>query len=263
MSLNSTRFDFRRRGYVAASVIAVLISSIFASAQPRRARPAGGKKQEQSKSGPVKFGDITISHFDRLNGTFGSMAEARGPNTTIDMADPKEPLAKTRLNAEYIKATMDENSKGGEVERIEASGNFRIHSTRPAPNGGGTQVLDASGVKAVYNKKTGQVTLEGPIEYHGQLIDPKGTVVQSIKGTAKSGSYNENTQVLSLVGDVNATAMMPSLKSPGTLTGATDLTVDLSKQPLGFEIKGGQVRGEPKEQPKKDTTKQPDKKKNP
>lgn len=245
------------RTILALGATVVIAGSLCAGAQPRRGRAVGGKRQAQTetRNQPFHFGDITISNYQSMSGKLGVSYEARGPNTTVDVADPKQPNVKTRLTATVLKAYIDQSGNGNDVERIEATGSVKFHSTRPA-TGGGTQILDGSGAKAIYYRKENRVVLEGPIQYQGRQVDPSGVVVQSVRGTARSAEYDEVKQVISLDGDVNATLTTPSLKEPATLEGASDLRVDMSKQPLDFDVKGGKINFVPKE-PKKEPGKTP------
>jgi lipopolysaccharide export system protein LptA len=235
------------RFFGALLIAATLGGTLLATAQPLRSR--GARRQEPQKNQPFHFGDITISNYAEMKGTLGVVMEARGPNTTVEVLDPKQPKVKTRLHAAVMKAHFVQNS-GNEVERIEATGSVRYLSSRPT-GVGETQVLEGTASRAIYYKNQGRLVLEGPIGYTGRRSDKNGASIQSVKGTAGSASYDEEKQIVSLNGDVNATFTSPSLKTPATLTGASNITVDLSKQPLEYEMKGGKIQFEPKEGEKK------------
>jgi lipopolysaccharide export system protein LptA len=236
---------------IAASLAAtaVLAAAIVSLAQPPRSRSRTARRQETQKNQPFHFGDVTISNYQTMSGVLGVSAEAKGPNTVVDIADPKQPKVKTRLRAAVLKAFMVEGGTN-EVERIEATGNVRYTSSRPSGLTD-TQTLEGTASRAVYYKTKNRLVLEGPIQYDGKRIDRAGTVIQSVKGNANAAEYDEAKQIVSLDGDVNATFMAPNLKTPATLTGASDITVDLSKTPLAYDIKGGKIQFEPKESEKK------------
>lgn len=256
MSLNSSAAKQFVRLAACLGVLTIATTMISASQPARTRRGTGTRRQEQTKNAPFIYGNMTISDYQSLKGTVGVSAEAKGAGTTVEIVDPKVPGAKTRLQAPLLRATWVKG--GGELDRLEATGNVHYFSLRPTPEGG-TQTLEGIASHATYFKGQAKLVLEGPIEYHGSRKDKGGTVVQSVRGTATSAEYGEEKQIVSLDGNVNATFASPNFKEPTVLTGANSITVDLSKEPVEYDIKGGSIRLVPKEQ-KKEPSKQPEKK---
>lgn len=209
-------------------------------AQPERSTAARPPRQ-QSQNPPFRFGDVTISGFDTLSGELGGrMAEARGPNTTVDAVDPKQ-KSRSQLKASRITAYLTADPKKSEVERIEAVGNVRFSGSRPAASGMGEQTVRGTGSRSVYYKKEERIVLDGPVTFYAEQPTPDGKQRQSVEGRANQAQWEVAKQVLTFSGDVQATVTMPdALQEPARLV--SDVVVlDVGARPMKFELRRGEV----------------------
>jgi lipopolysaccharide export system protein LptA len=242
---------------VAGCSLLALTAALYAAAQPK-ARSVGGRKQTQAKAQnkPFHFGDITVSNYKTISGTIGVSVEARGPDTTVDVEDPKVPQAKRQLKATKLSAFMAESKNGqsSEVERVEATSNVRFSSTTPTKDGG-TQTLRGTGTKGIYYKTKSRIELEGPVTFSGEQNGKDGKVLQSAQGTATAAEFDEEKQVLTLEGPVTVTVASQSTKEPTKLENLSNLTIDLGAKPIKYIMSDGTVRIKPKENTPKEAPK--------
>jgi lipopolysaccharide export system protein LptA len=240
---------------VAGCSLLALTAALYAAAQPK-ARRTGGRRQEQAKAQnkPFHFGDITVSNYRTISGTIGVSVEARGPDTTVDVEDPKVPQAKRKLQASVLTAYMSENKGTSEVERVEATSNVHFSSTTPTKDGG-TQTLRGTGTKGIYYKSKSRIELEGPVTFSGEQNGKDGKVLQSAQGTATAAEFDEEKQVLTLEGPVTVTVASQSTKEPTKLENLSNLTIDLGAKPIKYIMSDGTVRIKPKENTPKEAPK--------
>jgi len=220
-------------------------------AQAKRAGAARPARQQQPKNPPFHFGDITISNFDVLSGELGGkIVEARGANTTVDAVDARL-KARSQLKASRITAHMSETEeKKNTVERVEAVGNVRYSDTRPSPVGEGQQAIRGVGSKAIYYKREGRITLDGPVTFYAERPTPDGKQTQSIEGRADQAHWEMEKQILTLSGSVEATVTMPDqFEQPAKLAHDT-VILNVGARPLLFELKRGKITLYPR-QPEK------------
>jgi lipopolysaccharide export system protein LptA len=238
-----------------------LSAALYAVAQPKKGtvRSAGGRRQGQAQNKPFHFGDITVSNYRTISGTIGVSVEANGPDTTVDITDPKVPQAKRQLKASKLSAFMAESKTGqsSEVERVEAIGSVRFSSTMPTKDSG-TQTLHGTGTKGIYYKSKSLVELEGPVNFSGDLKDKGGKALQSADGTAAAAAYDEEKQELTLEGPVSVNVTSPSTKEPTKLENLSNLKIDLGAKPIKYIMSEGSVHIKPKETaPKEPAKKKP------
>jgi len=234
----------------------------IAASSPRRKseRRRSQTGKQQTPQPPIQFGDVDISAFANLDVDLGAgVARVSGPNTTVDARDPRQPEAKSRLQARQITVYLFPKSNE-QVDRIEAVGNLRFTGSRPGA--GGVQTARATGTRGVYYKQEGRITIEGPVTFFGEGPSADGKSRQSINGTSERATYNENTGVLTLSGNVRATLTIPdTLKQPANVMG-DEVVVETAKRPYVYHIHNtNPEHGSVEIEPKQPAPKQPDQKK--
>jgi lipopolysaccharide export system protein LptA len=226
---------------------ALLLGGVLSAPAQPKGRKVAVKRQDPKTGTPFRFGDVTLSGYQTMTGQFGVSAEARGPNTTVDVADPKSPASKSQLKANLLQAYMAPNTGGREVDRVEATGNVRFTSARPRPDGT-LQTLTGTATKATYFKRENRIVLDGPVNYDGQLNDKAGKMIQSATGDANKAEYNEVSQDLVLTGDVDVNVRLQDMKEPASLSNLSSLKLELGKQPIAYHLNSGTVNFKPKQQ---------------
>ncbi len=208
------------------------------------------RKPQTGTNQPFRYGDVAISNYKELSGTFSESVTATGPNTTVDAVDPKSPNVKSQIKASKIVATLGTKESKSEVNRVDAEGNLHFSSTRPLPDGT-IQVFQGTGLKAIYYKAENRIVVLGPITYHAVSKSKDGVVLQTVTGTAGRANYDEDKKILRLEQGVNAKIESPTLRKPAELNDVTDLTLELGSDPVKFHIDGGSLIAFPKETGKK------------
>ena len=253
MSSNNHIKIYRIIRSVTASVLIIgLAISVTAQPKPRPVKKQAGQNK------PFRFGNILISNYDTLSGAFGVKVEANGPNTTIDVLDPKDPSAKTQLKARDFVATMsslpdpkDKTKQGAQqVEKVVATGNLHYTSSRSSKEGV-VQKMRGTASKGTYYNLESRIELAGPIDFDAQVTDKSGAILQTAKGASDSATYDEDKQILRMKRVSTVTVMVPSLKEPAVLTDASEITLELGETPPKFHIGGGTLKATPSEPPAK------------
>ncbi|HSV74386.1 MAG TPA: hypothetical protein VLH79_11560 [Chthonomonadales bacterium] len=197
-----------------------------------------GQADPQARAGQARaihFGDIVLRGFERAEVALGTSARATGPNTTVDTVDEAR-KSSARLQAASITAYMAPKS-ANRVERVEAQGNVRFQVTRPASGGEGSQVVRGSGARAVYYRERRLLEMQGPITFSAdEPVPGGGNGRQTVDGRADSAVYDEGKNVLSLIGDVQATVVTPQTTAEGSTFSGDRVDVDMSVNPYTVVI---------------------------
>ena len=245
------------RWLVAFAAAMALTFAICAAAQANKS--VVRKSTRSAKQGaPIRFGNIVISNYETIGGKFGSRTQANGPNTTIDVADSKDPSAKTSLRAQefiaYWSTVPDEKDKTKpgtqQITKVEVIGNLRYSSVRISKLGV-TQTLHGTASKGIYFNLDALIELSGPIEFDARVTDKKGAVIQTAKGDAASATFDEAKQILKMKKIKSVSVMNPSLKEPAVLSDADELTLEMAETPATFLIGGGTLKAIPADPPVK------------
>lgn len=206
-----------------ALVAATLLASVGVT--------AFGRQERRDK--PIRFGDAVLSNYRSAELVLGSVARAKGPDTTVEFGDPKQG-ARARLMADSITATMatDPTTRKNEVARVEVEGNVRFDGRRPTADGKGTSEFRGVGTKGVYLRAKGVMQLSGPVTFEASQPSADGKGIETVKGRADSAEYDEAEKSLSLHGDVSATVVTPDTPPEGSsFDGIDDVRIDMSKRP--------------------------------
>lgn len=245
-------------GVALVGVLVIGSPDSFAQRRPFRTvkgpvKPVGKAKQQAGEKDVIRFGQAVIFGQKDIDLDFGNgVVTLTGPNSTVDMIDPKQPNVKARLQASkiivYLIREKDKNTGkevvGKEVHHIEMIGNVRFNGARPTPTGG-IQTLRGNGSKGTYLKTEGKLILEGPVTFYGEQPTADGMAKQSVDGKSNKATYDEKEELLKLNGDVKVILVLPgNLEGPTTFYG-DEITVEMAKRPYKFQIHSNEPATEP------------------
>lgn len=207
---------------------------------------APGLQQAQKPAKPVRFGDVVLSGFKTASFELGVRAAASGPETTLDMVNPKDGT-KARLQAEQMTAVLGKPRKGErgteQVERVEVEKRVRFSAERPAGPAGGVQRVSATGSRGILERAKGTLTLEGPVTFRAERPSEKGGGSETVTGSADRATYDEPNRVLVLSGNVEAVVVTPNTPAEGSSFSGDEVRVEMATEPYKVSVENLSLKG--------------------
>lgn len=201
----------------------------------------------QGKS--VRFGDVVLRDFARAEFQLGVMAKVTGPSTVVDVLDSeRKTTAQVRAREIVAHLTKPQDARSprrdvGRVERIEASGGVVFKGSKKDESDGSTIQVQATGTKAVYDRASNKLTLEGPVSFSAEQPDASGNGKDTVTGKAQRAVYDEGKRTLQLFGDVQATVVTPDTPPEGSTFSGDEVLIDMSAQPYRVAISNPSLTG--------------------
>jgi lipopolysaccharide export system protein LptA len=205
--------------------------------------------QKPGSDKSIRFGDVVLSGFETAQLELGVRATASGPGTQVKAVDPDRKTT-AQLWAREIVAFMvrEKDAKGaeramGRVSRITADGNVRFHAVRPTEQGSGTQTVQATGTRAIFDRANQQLTLSGPVTFSAEQPDAANKGTDKVTGRAARAIYDEGKRVLQLLGDVEATVVTPDTPPEGSTFTGDEVRIEMAQEPYRVTILNPSLKG--------------------